>query len=247
MKFDVSQLHESVPPEEIGGFVRAALVDQQKPFVHVAGAGLAARREAEENRQCAIRLSRPIGELVACGDQNGSLIEEIGVGDIGYSFHTDHPYLDRPERFVGLFAVQVASGVRIHLLDALDFIRWAVHNREDAKVVEEIRSKPVIFRGEGLRLERPVLNASLMFRFSPPAISTRDPQWAGNVDKVFRQASQVARSVKLQQGDALFFNNHTQLHRVAPGAEEADSRVLLRTRMQGNTPSYLRSRAKRQP
>ena len=231
MRFDLELLDASVNSADIGGYVAAAL--NEEPFVHLAANQWVDLPQTERRRRFG-GLSEALGDVVL-NRLKRPKIEEVTGKEVGFSFHTDHPYLERPEQIVGLMALKTpVKGSVVGLLSGEDIGRW--HSM--ATPLERANANDVFrgfyyFRGPdgSVKHGMVVTPSGRGVRFDEQCFVTEsERKRASLLTTLFRTAAaKEGTSVTLWHGDMLFFHNRSHLHRVL--RPNGDEQTFLRTRV----------------
>ena len=225
--------HAMSPPEEIGANVWNA-IDAGAPFVHVVDLPFNGMSPSESERYIK-DLAGSIGRTTLTAGVPDTEIWRLNRTTSPSTqfipYHTDNPYLGVPEKVVSFWNVKSSSqGGANLILPVNDLLEWADSKPEYKDTLQEIEDTPVAF-SHGLestvgRLLEPISGSA---RFDMKYMD-ETAKLLGNIFRTILNDPEVpAQTVKLSEGDVLFFDNEKTLH--ARNEYSDLARVSLRVRM----------------
>lgn len=229
---------ESMPPQEIGLLVADQFASGAD---HVHLRGMSFHTMEEVARADYIRtVSSVIGELTLTNANVTSdvwrLDKTTSPSSARIPYHTDSPYYQQPEQIVGFWNVKTSNdGGENVLLPTADILDWASSSVEARELVDQL-ADPVQFTHEKHTGTGPMLDPETgIARFDRRYVVGEE---AGKVATRFTQLLEsntlLGQSVKLEEGEVLFFNNQTLLH--ARETYTNTDRVSYRVRLNPSSP-----------
>lgn len=225
---------EAAPPEEVGLLVADQFADGAE-FVHLQG--LAFHSMEDEARTEYIRTaSQVVGQLTLSNSEPGSDIWRLDRATSPSTnripYHTDSPYYQRPERVVGFWNIKSSGdGGENVLLPVADLLDWASAYPEAQELLDELNATPVQFANDSHHAIGPMLDAERgTTRFDKRyVIGEAATILAVRFGELLEGQEVPSQSIKLAEGDVLFFDNKRLLHAREPYSNP--DRVSYRVRM----------------
>lgn len=147
-------------------------------------------------------------------------------------YHTDNPYYQQPEKVVGFWSVKSSDdgGANV-LLSVADLLDWAASSPEAQDLLDELNAAPVEFVDGVYRANSPMIEIDQgIVRFDKRyVVGETAAKLALRFSQMLEGPGLPGRSVKLAEGDALFFNNERFLHAREPYSDS--DRVSYRVRV----------------
>lgn len=225
---------EAMPPKEVGSLVADQFTDGAE-FVHLQG--LAFHRMEDAERADYIRTaSQVIGRLTLSNSEPDSDVWRLdratspSINRIPY--HTDSPYYQQPEKVVGFWNVKSSDdGGENVLLPVANLLDWASASPEARDLVDELNATPVEFAAGAHQATGPMLEADRSTaRFDKRYIlGEASAKLALRFSQLLEGQELPSRSIKLAEGDVLFFDNERLLHAREPYSNP--DRVSYRVRI----------------
>lgn len=223
---------ELTPAEEIGNDIAQRFSDGT-PFLHVQG--LPILGETAQRDAFIISVASTVGELTLTGGTHGSELWQLdsftSPSTRQIPFHTDSPFYESPEQVVSFWSIRSsAQGGENIILPVTSLVDWMTDQPQHAGLLEELNSREVSFAFKGNRAAGTILQPDARtVRYDHKYIDSPNTELGLRFTKALNEISMLAYHVKLGEGDALFFNNHTTLHARAPYSDS--SRLSIRARM----------------
>lgn len=225
---------KTTPPEEIGSFVADQFVSGVE-FVHLQG--LEFHRMEDAALTDYIRAaSQVIGRLTLSNGEPGSdvwrLDRTTSPSTNRIPYHTDSPYYRQPEKVVGFWNAKSSDdGGENVLLPVADLLDWASTSPEGRDLLDELNATPVEFASGAHQATSPILEANRgIARFDKRyVISEAAAKLALRFGQMLEGQGLRSQSIKLAEGDVLFFDNERLLHAREPYSNP--DRVSYRVRV----------------
>lgn len=224
---------ELTSPDEIGQNV-AELLAEGVPYVQIDDLPFADMPEIQLDTYIR-RTSQAIGRMTLTGGLPGTeqwrLDGQTSQNASSIPFHTDNPFLVRPEEIVGFWSIRSSNdGGENIILPVADMLNWADRFAQHVETLKEITTKPVSFtlgeeRASGLLLD----SDTGSFRHDMKYVDPEHIELAGRFTDMLTPDDLPSQRIKLQAGSVLFFNNRTTLHARAPYTD--GKRLSIRVRV----------------
>ncbi len=223
----------TTPPEILGNDVWSA-IKEGAPFVHVEGLPFNVM-EPEDSERYIKTLASAIGHTTLTAGVSDSEIWRLDRKTSPSSqfipYHTDNPFLTVPEKVVSFWNGKSSSKGGANLILSVDeLFEWAGQNLSYRDILQEIEETPVTFchglvSATGVMLE----SAAGTARFDMKYIDESTRHVGALLRTILNDPQIPSQTVKLSEGDVLFFDNEKTLH--ARSEYSDPDRVSLRVRM----------------
>lgn len=226
---------ELMPAEEIGADIGQRIADGA-PFVHVRN--LPILGEVSQRDTFITNVAGTIGELTLTGNMKGSELWELNSATSPNAsqipFHTDNPFYENSEQVVSFWNIRSsAEGGENVILPISNLVDWMTNQPQHVELFEELKTREVPFAFKRNEALSAILHPDAgTVRYDQKYIDPAHSELGLRFTKALNGANILAHSVKLGEGDALFFNNHTTLHARAPYSDP--NRLSIRVRMHTN-------------
>lgn len=223
---------ELMPAEEIGIDIAQRLADGA-PFVHVQD--LPILGEVSQRDTFITDVASAVGELTLTGGVQGSELWQLNSSTSPNAseipFHTDNPFYENPEQVVSFWNIRSsAQGGENVILPVTSLVDWMADQSQHAALLEELKAREVPFALKENEATGTILQPDAgTARYDQKYIDSAHAELGLRFTKALNEAKVLAHSVKLGEGDALFFNNRTTLHARAPYSDP--NRLSIRVRM----------------
>lgn len=223
---------ELMPAEEIGADIAQRFADGA-PFVHVQG--LPILGEVSQRDTFITDAASAVGELTLTGNVQGSELWQLNSGTSPNAsripFHTDNPFYENPEQVVSFWNIRSsAQGGENVILPITSLVDWMADQPQHAELLDELKTREVPFVFKENEATGSILQPDTgTARYDQKYIDSAQTELGLRFTKALNEAKVLAHSVKLDEGDALFFNNRTTLHARAPYSDP--NRLSIRVRM----------------
>lgn len=223
---------ELMPAEEIGADIAQRFADGA-PFVHVQG--LPILGEVSQRDTFITDAASAVGELTLTGNVQGSELWQLNSGTSPNAsripFHTDNPFYENPEQVVSFWNIRSsAQGGENVILPITSLVDWMADQPQHAELLDELKTREVPFVFKENEATGSILQPDTgTARYDQKYIDSAQTELGLRFTKALNEAKVLAYSVKLDEGDALFFNNRTTLHARAPYSDP--NRLSIRVRM----------------
>lgn len=226
--------HGAMPPSEIG----EAVSEQFKAGVDsIHAEGLSFHHlEAAPRAAYISEIASAIGAVTLTGGKQGTEVWELNSATSPNAtfvpFHTDNPYLGEPEEIVSFWNVRSSELGGENLILPVNALTDALDSRSEYReLLDELMHIQASFVHGDKTAIGPILDTSQSrVRYDQKYISPVHAELGARLSKALHALGRIAQPVKLNAGDALFFNNQTVLHARAPYSDP--SRLSLRVRIQ---------------
>lgn len=223
---------ELMPAEEIGADIAQRFADGA-PFVHVQG--LPILGEVSQRDTFITDAASAVGELTLTGNVQGSELWQLNSGTSPNAsripFHTDNPFYENPEQVISFWNIRSsAQGGENVILPITSLVDWMADQPQHAELLDELKTREVPFVFKENEATGSILQPDTgTARYDQKYIDSAQTELGLRFTKALNEAKVLAHSVKLDEGDALFFNNRTTLHARAPYSDP--NRLSIRVRM----------------
>lgn len=225
---------ETMPPQE-AGLIIAEQFAEGESVIWAQGLGFNALDPATR----AAYITEFSGALGKMTLTNGAPGTELWLLDSSTSpnaaripFHTDNPFYEQPEPIVSFWNLRSsASGGENILLKVDDLLDWADGEPEHAETLERLKVEHVPFSlGEHTASGAMLDEASGTARYDQKYISPASAPLGKLFTHMLADDTLPTHAIKLEPGDALFFDNQRTLHSRAPYSDP--TRQSIRVRLQ---------------
>lgn len=224
---------ELMPAEEIGADIAQRFADGAS-FVHVQN--LPILGEAAQRSGFITSVAGAVGELTLTDGTQGTELWQLNSSSSPNTsqipFHTDNPFYEHPEQIVSFWNIRSsARGGENLILPVPDLVDWIEAQPQHTKLLDELKTHAVSFALEGSKATGTILQPNAgTARYDQKYIDPACAELGLRFTRALDRAKLLAHSIKLGEGDALFFNNRTTLHARAPYSDP--SRLSMRVRME---------------
>lgn len=188
-----------------------------------------------QNRKDRIRqISQAIGQLARTNDLPESelwLLDSSSSPDHGaIKFHTDNPYFLQPERIVGFWSLATKRlGGENVILPVTRLLEW-LECKQQRDLADELTESEVAFRLGRQAASGPIIEQKTKhIRFDLRYMDAEGVVLGTRLLRALDDNELPVDKVLLLTGDALFFNNRTNLH--ARTAHNDPDRSIIRVRL----------------
>jgi alpha-ketoglutarate-dependent taurine dioxygenase len=228
------ELRQNIPPEAVGAIIEEQFREGRN-FVHLANLPFADMAELDTTAYIRTAMTA-LGDLTLSNGQPGSelwLLDSMTSPNASHiPFHTDSPFLTRPEKIVSFWNLRSSvEGGHNLILPVNNLLEW-LHEQggEQRDLLAELATEPVTHTfGSESTSETLLDEVAGTARYDMKYI---DPQ--NNKNLAGRLATQLegsrvpASRIKLAPGDVLVFNNLTTLHARSPYRDSSRQSIRVR-------------------
>ena len=227
------QFGPTAKPEDVGSYV-AEQFDNEALYVHLQGLPFA-HLESIAQESYIREASGVIGQL--------SLSNNLVTSDVWrldhatnpngdrVPYHTDNPFYERPEKYIGFWNVRSSEKGGENVLLPLRTILENQYRapRHAAGMITEAQLRQVTFSQKEHTVTAPIIDTDTRrIRFDSRYIGWPNDFFAQALARLLERQTFEAKSIKLNEGDVLFFDNHKLLHARQPYADSRRTTIRVR-------------------
>jgi alpha-ketoglutarate-dependent taurine dioxygenase len=222
-------------PEQLGSFIAEELAGGAG-FVHVTGLEFHHMSEAE--RITYIRVaSLAIGELGLVDYKPGTdlwLLDKNTSPNRGQvPHHTDNPYHQTPEHYVGFWSIQGSGHGGENVLLPATTLKEHIYAQTDGKtLLEDLETQQLVFSRSLRSGKGPIIDTeNNLLRFDRKHVSGDVGSLIQRFCAILDSPEMPSSQVSLGSGEVLFFDNHALIH--SRNAHDDPERVIVRVQVAG--------------
>jgi alpha-ketoglutarate-dependent taurine dioxygenase len=228
------QFETSAKPENIGEYI-AEQFDGGALYVHIQGVPFS-HLESGAQEAYIREASSFLGELSLSNTEATSDVWRLDSSSSPNSgripYHTDDPFYERPEKYVGFWSVNSSVTGGENVLLPLRTILEATNTApETAEILAEARARRVVFsQGDNQAASRIIDTNSQTVRFDARYIDEPDTDLARRMTMILEGQTFKPEIIKLAEGDVLFFDNRKLLHARQPYSDKTRTNIRVRVK-----------------
>jgi alpha-ketoglutarate-dependent taurine dioxygenase len=227
------QFGTSAKPENVGEYI-AEQFDSGALYVHLQGVPFS-HLESGAQEAYIREASSFLGELSLSSTEATSDVWRLDSSSSPSSsripYHTDNPFYEKPEKYVGFWNVNssVIGGENV-LLPLRTILEATNTAPKTAEVLAEARARQVVFlQGDNQAASRIIDTNNQTVRFDARYIDAPNAGLAHRMTMILEGQTFKPEIIKLAKGDVLFFDNRKLLHSREPYSDK--SRINIRVRI----------------